>query len=106
MQFFHKKNNNKSLLIFFSGWALDYNPLAHLFSNDIITQKDLLFIWDYRNTNFDFDFSSYEKIDIISFSYGVFMSQFIPIDKINSHIAICGTFVPISKEFGINPKIF
>ena len=51
-------------------------------------------------------FSQYEQIDVISFSYGVFMSQFVDIPKIHSNIAICGTLFPINREFGISPKIF
>ena len=106
MQLFHKNNGKKSLLIFFSGWALDFNPLAHLFSDEILADKDLLFVWDYRNNDFEFDFSKYEKIDVVSFSYGVFMSQFVELPQINSNVAICGTLCPISREFGINPKMF
>ena len=106
MQLFHKNNGKKSLLIFFSGWALDFNPLAHLFSNELLNEKDLLFVWDYKSTAFNFDFSQYEQIDVISFSYGVFMSQFVDIPKIHSNIAICGTLFPINREFGISPKIF
>ena len=106
MQLFHKNNGKKSLLIFFSGWALDFNPLAHLFSDEILADKDLLFVWDYRNNDFEFDFSKYEKIDVVSFSYGVFMSQFANLPQVNSNTAICGTLYPISREFGINPKMF
>jgi len=106
MQLFHKNNGKNSLLIFFSGWALDFTPLAHLFSDEVLSEKDLLFVWDYRSTDFNFDFSQYEKIDVLSFSYGVFMSQFVDIPKIHSNIAICGTLFPINREHGISPKIF
>ena len=102
MQLFHKNNNKNSLLIFFSGWALDYSPFAHLFSDE----SDLLFVWDYRNCNFEFDFSKYERIDVVAFSYGVFMSQFVSLPIFNSFTAINGTHIPINKNTGINPKIF
>lgn len=102
MQLFHKNNDKNELIIFFSGWALDFHPFAHLFSNE----KDLLFVWDYRDLDFLFDFSKYKKIDVIAFSYGVFMSQLITLPKINSFTAINGTIFPIDKDFGINPKMF
>lgn len=102
MQLFHKKNGKKSLIIFFSGWALDFTPFAHLFSNE----HDLLFVWDYRNTDFNFDFSGYEKICAAAFSYGVFMSSFAKLPPLESFSAINGTLCPYSKEFGINPRIF
>ncbi len=102
MQLFHNNNHKNSLLIFFSGWALDFNPFAHLFSDEY----DLLFIWDYRNTDFEFNFSKYNNIQAIAFSYGVFMSKFVEIPKIDSFCAINGTPYPISKDFGINPKMF
>lgn len=102
MQLFHKNNGKKSLLIFFSGWATDFHPFARLFSDEY----DLLFVWDYRDTSFGFDFSPYDEIHAASFSYGVFMSQFVDLPPLKSNIAICGTLCPIDKEFGINPKMF
>lgn len=102
MQLFHKNNGKKSLVIFFSGWALDYTPFASLFSN----KHDLLFVWDYRSTNFEFDFSQYKEIHVAAFSYGVFMSQFVKLPKFNSLTAINGTLIPIDREFGINPRMF
>lgn len=102
MQLFHKKNSKKSLIIFFSGWALDFTPFARLFSDE----HDLLFVWDYRNTDFDFDFSGYEEIHAAAFSYGVFMSQFAKLPELASFTAINGTLCPRDKDFGINPKMF
>lgn len=102
MQLFHKKNGKNSLIIFFSGWALDFTPFARLFSDE----HDLLFVWDYRNTDFDFDFSGYDEIHAAAFSYGVFMSQFAKLPKLASFTAINGTLCPRDKNFGINPKMF
>jgi len=102
MQLFHKNNGKNSMIIFFSGWALDFTPFAHLFSDE----HDLLFVWDYRTKDFEFDFSGYEKIYAAAFSYGVFISQFAKLPKIESFTAINGTLHPISKEYGINPRMF
>lgn len=102
MQLFHSNNGKKSLIIFFSGWALDFSSFAPQFSSE----HDLLFVWDYRNTDFTFDFSSYSKIISISYSYGVFMSQFVDLPQLKENIAINGTPYPINKTYGISPKMF
>lgn len=96
-------DNLNSLIIFFCGWALDYHCFSFLESD-----MDILFVYNYRDFNLEFDFSKYKKIFLIAYSYGVYVSSKVVccLPKIDYSIAINGTLRPIDKHFGISEKVF
>jgi hypothetical protein len=59
------KNNSDRLIIFLCGWGMDEKPLLPL-----KTGNDVLFLFNYSDLSLDFDFSIYEKIDLIAFPVG------------------------------------
>lgn len=99
-----KKENNSSLILFFAGWGADEKPVGHLTSEGY----DLLVASNYTDLSFNEDISSYDKITLISWSFGVFAaSQTAPlISNIKKAIAINGTPIPIDLKNGVPPKMF
>ncbi len=103
----NNKPENKKLILFFNGWAMNETPVKHLDCNDF----DVLVIYDYRNLDFSFnqfDFSKYEKKYLICWSMGVyaanlFKNVLIGFDK---KIAINGTTKIIDDNYGIPVKIY
>lgn len=103
---FITQNNNKTLYMFFNGWGMDYT----LFDN-IKLNGDYVIVYDY--TNFDIDaniFKSYDSINVIAWSFGVFAAS-IFISKntnlpIKFSLAINGTIFPIDDFKGIPESIF
>ncbi len=108
MQYFWlNKNNNKNLIVFFNGWAMNETPLQHLNKEGF----DILFLQDYRNLDFDFsifNFDKYEKKYLICWSMGVFaVNNFYKIfNEFDSKIAINGTCKIVDDNFGIPEKIY
>ncbi len=104
MRTYLRDSNSKTIVVFFAGWALDEKPFEALESKGY----DLLFVYDYSDLSFEFDFSKYDKKILIAFSYGVFISSLLQekLPVFDRKIAVNGTLRPIGKEFGINEKIF
>ncbi|MBQ4647355.1 MAG: DUF452 family protein [Candidatus Gastranaerophilales bacterium] len=108
MQYFWlNKNNNKKLILFFNGWAMNETPVKHLKFSDF----DVLVLYDYRDLNFDlsqFDFSKYEKKYLICWSMGVYASCLFNeiLKDFDKKIAINGTTKIIDDNFGIPEKIY
>lgn len=109
MQYFwlNKQENNKNLIVFFNGWAMNETPVKHLKCDDY----DVLVLFDYRNLNFNlnrFDFSKYDKKHLICWSMGVYAANLFYQDLINfdSKTAINGTTKIIDNNFGIPEKIY
>lgn len=105
--FWLNKNNNKKLILFFNGWAMNETPVKHLNCEDF----DVLILYDYRNLNFDlsqFDFSKYEQKYLICWSMGVYASSLFKkeLDNFDKKIAINGTTKIIDNNFGIPEKIY
>ena len=105
MKFFLRNNNSKNLTIFFCGWGMDENPFSILKSS-----CDVLFVYDYAEPNFpEFDFSKYEQINLLAFSYGVYASSIakFPADlKIQKRVAINGTLKPVDEKYGVPIRQF
>ena len=103
----NKKNENKELILFFNGWAMNETPVKHL----DCAKFDILILFDYRDINFNlaqFDFSKYEKKYLICWSMGVYASSLF-IDKLNDFdkkIAINGTTKIIDDTYGIPVKVY
>lgn len=103
---FIKKNNSKTLVLFFSGWATS----PELFNDLDVGDRDLAIVYDYRNFDFDYSFlNSYKEIKLIAWSMGVFVSSKILSNKnynIISSTAFNGTNFPIDNTKGISEDIF
>lgn len=98
------KQNNKKLIIFFAGWSFDYKPFEFLFCGDF----DILMFYDYNNLdNFEVP-ESYEEINIIGWSMGVFIAYLLKdrMPKLNQVVAINGTPFPVDDNYGIPQKPF
>lgn len=108
MQYFWlNKKNNKNLIVFFNGWAMNETPVKHLKTDGF----DILFLFDYRNLDFDFsqfDFDKYEKKYLICWSMGVFaVNNFAYIfNSFDYKVAINGTSKIVDNDFGIPEKIY
>lgn len=101
------KENNKNLILFFNGWAMNESAVANLEKNDF----DILMLSDYTNVDFSltqFDFEKYDKKYLICWSMGVYVSNLFKeeLDKFDKKIAINGTNKIIDNDFGIPEKIY
>jgi biotin synthesis protein BioG len=91
-------NDSDRVIIFMAGWGCDDSQFSILSS-----ASDILLCWDYSDLNFDFDFSSYNSVDLISYSAGVFISALIK-DKfpiLNKKIALNGNISLFDTYFGL-----
>lgn len=106
--FWLNKNNNKKLVVFFSGWGMDEKSVQHIICDDF----DVLSFFDYRNLKIDekiFDqINSYPEVYISAWSMGVMVSAIFEarICNVASKIAIAGTLFPIDDKYGIPNKIY
>lgn len=109
MQYFwlNKKKENKKLILFFNGWAMNETPVKHLFCDDY----DVLILFDYQDVDFDlsqFDFTKYSEKNLICWSMGVYVSCLFKneLKNFDKKIAINGTTKIIDDNFGIPKKIY
>ena len=109
MQYFwlNQKAENKKLILFFNGWAMNETPVKHLKIEDF----DVLVLFDYRNLDFDlsqFDFSKYSEKYLVCWSMGVYACNLFKteLQDFNKKIAINGTTKIIDDNFGIPEKIY
>lgn len=101
MKMYLRNNNNDELILFMLGWGMDERPFKPLKSN-----FDVLFVYDYSDLNFEFDFSKYKKITLMAFSCGVFMTSVLK-EKLPScdlKIAINGTLELFDEDLGVTEK--
>lgn len=106
-QWLNKKDENRDLIVFFNGWAMNETAVYHL----DFEKYDVLMLFDYRDTDFDFsvfDFSKYTAKSLVAFSMGVFASnKFAKIlNNFDRKIAINGTNKIVDNNFGIPEKIY
>ena len=105
--FWLNKQNNKNLIVFFTGWSFDYHPFEHLTCENY----DVLFVYDYNDLTVPQDLkelSNYENKNLITWSMGVFAAYQLKelFKDFNSKIAINGTTTPVDDNFGIPVKMF
>ncbi len=108
MNIYHNNKNDNDLIIFFSGWGIDYRTFLK-----INTHQSLLIISDYNSINkfkqINSILSKYKNHFVITWSFGVFVYTNI-LDRININplkvIAINGTAYPIDNNYGIPERIF
>lgn len=92
------KQNNKELIVFFSGWGsiLPNEPAFGSF--------DIIMVHDYCSFEpINLDFSFYEKKYLICWSLGVYICNFYydTFKNFDNFTAINGTLNPIDDNFGI-----
>lgn len=109
MQYFwlKKSDENKKLILFFNGWAMNETPINHLCADDY----DILILFDYRNIDLDlsqFDFSKYDEKYLVCWSMGVYVACLFKdeLKSFNKKIAINGTTKIIDDNYGIPEKIY
>ncbi|MBQ7287984.1 MAG: DUF452 family protein [Candidatus Gastranaerophilales bacterium] len=109
MQYFwlNKKDENKKLILFFNGWAMNETPVQHLKNDDF----DVLVLFDYRDVDFNlaqFNFSKYDEKYLVCWSMGVYVANLFKKDlfDFDKKIAINGTTSIIDDNFGIPEKIY
>lgn len=101
------KENNKNLILFLNGWAMNESAVANLEKDGF----DILMLSDYKNVDFDltqFDFEKYDKKYLVCWSMGVYVSNLFKkeLEKFDKKIAINGTNKIIDNDFGIPEKIY
>lgn len=107
MQTHWRINGHPKLILFFSGWAMDENPTAHVGATD----ADVCTCFDYRSleTADLGKWQSYEEVVLIAWSTGVWAAEQVLV-KVNlsiiKAIAINGTPTTVHDETGIPRAIF
>lgn len=116
------RQNCKKLILFFAGWGMDEQPFLNLAE----AEYDIIIISNYSNLNIqttiiDSLLNEYNEINIVAWSMGVWVAGHVLNSylsssaktgniklnsKLNLCIAINGTPMPISDEYGIPTAIF
>jgi biotin synthesis protein BioG len=107
MQTVWKVNGNSKLLLFYSGWAMDENPTAHLNHEGF----DLCVCFDYTHlvTSAIENWRTYSEIVLIAWSTGVWAAEQVVGNlnlPISEAIAINGTPTTVQNETGISRAVF
>jgi hypothetical protein len=102
-----QKNGHPTLLVFFNGWGMNESVIRHIsFSGDI------LMLYRYSTCRLPIEedkwFQQYEKINLVGWSFGVWMmvKSIRDIRKFHQIVAINGTYYPVHPRWGIHPMIF
>lgn len=103
MKLFFIDNNSQKLIFFLTGWGCDEKQFSLLKSYNF----DILIGYDYSNLDFDFDFSKYKEVNLLTFSAGVFIAGIIKdkLPKINKSVAVNGNPLSYDKYFGLQDNI-
>lgn len=98
-----QNNDSDEIIVLLDGWGMDETPYTPLKST-----KDILFVNDYSELEFDFDFSKYKRKILITFSAGVFMAGYLKdrLPKFDLTIAINGVLNPFDKTIGLPEEMF
>lgn len=103
-QIFIKKQDKKSLLLFFAGWGMDEN----IVKNYEVHHADFMICYDYKTLDFDKSLiEKYQHIRVLAWSMGVWnAAQVLEGVACTEATAINGTLFPIDDIMGIPDKIF
>lgn len=109
------EQQSDELILFFGGWATDFNPFGRLTSDN----SDVVMLYDYTTLELEGDneelerlLNKYGKISVIAWSMGVWAASAVwqkhklSTSKITSATAINGTLKAVDEQFGINPIVF
>jgi len=105
---FKAAHPGESCIIFFSGWGMDHKPFCLLSPGNY----NLYFFYDFRSLEPEISlpeiFSSYKKIKIIAWSFGVWVCAYtLAKNNISAKCtAVNGTLCPVHDRFGIKKRIF
>ena len=100
MKTYFVDNKSNELVLFFLGWGMDELPMLPFKSS-----RDILYLYDYSNLDYEFDFSKYLKIYLIGYSAGVSIATYLKLPKIEYAVAINGTFDLCNEEYGLSKDI-
>ncbi len=101
MSWLHK-NGNSELIIFFSGWGIEPTDMKFLKSD----QFDVVMLHSFTSLNDpEIDRENYEKVIVISFSFGVYFAGLINL-RSDENYAFNGTLKPVDNKHGIREIIF
>jgi biotin synthesis protein BioG len=99
-----KQNGHKSLILFFAGWQIGSETIAHLQGEYDVLFVDLL---DDAHETLP-ELTAYETVNAVAFSFGVAAFahwQGRPDIAFDKSIAINGTLAPVDRSFGIPPIV-
>ncbi|MBR4631896.1 MAG: DUF452 family protein [Elusimicrobia bacterium] len=96
------ENNSNDLVVFLTGWGCDDNQFKNFSSS-----KNLLLCWDYCTLDFEFDFSKYNKVSLLTYSAGVLTACLLQdkFPEFDKKVAVNGNPLMTDKKFGISKKI-
>ena len=96
------QNNSNDLVVFLTGWGCDDNQFKNFYSS-----KNLLLCWDYCTLDFEFDFSKYNKVSLLTYSAGVLIACLLQdkFPEFDKKVAVNGNPLMADKKFGISNKI-
>lgn len=99
-----KKSPSKSAVAFFGGFACD----ERLLSACQLPGIDVCILYDYRSFDMPVDFSGYENVYVVGWSFGVKVADALcaGMKNVKLRTALCGTATPIDDKCGIPAKIF
>lgn len=108
MKIFKQTERKKDrLLLVFSGWSASPELFHHL---KIVEEREVWICYDYRDLNFPEDISRFEDIQIIAWSFGVWITEkTLPVFSspvVTTAVAINGTPFPIHDLLGIPEAVF
>ena len=96
------ENNSNDLVVFLTGWGCDDNQFKNFSSS-----KNLLLCWDYSTLDFEFDFSKYNKVSLLTYSAGVLIACLLQdkFPEFDKKVAVNGNPLMTDKKFGISKTI-
>ncbi len=101
MKQFFINNNSDKLLLFLAGWGCDEYEFEHLKCD-----TDVLIFYNYTDFSYDFDFSKYKKIDLLTFSAGVFVGTVLDFGvEYNRKIALSGNPYLFDEKLGLSKSV-
>ena len=100
-----RKNGEKRVVVFFAGFACDADFLA---DSDIPEGCDAAIFYDYRDLNWDADFSEYSEIGVAAWSFGVWVADYFSdrLANADARAAVCGSPYPVDDLRGIASSVF
>ncbi len=98
---FIKRGAETRLILLFAGWSTD----ARFYKDCVVEGWDTAVVSDYRDFSMPELPSQYSTIYIFAYSLGVLAAALSGI-KAAARIAICGSEIPVSDEYGIPVAVY
>ncbi len=98
---FIKRGAETRLILLFAGWSTD----VRYYSDCIVEGWDTAVVSDYRDMSMPELPSQYSTIYVFAYSLGVLAAAQAKI-KAAAKIAICGSEIPVSDEYGIPTAVY